>query len=241
MRALHHPEKWGTSNTLQPDMKLPARPGPCLKPAQSPGSCSFAFARSQELRLRCINPILPRRLPLFLGGRQVCDYALDGIPGLIRGVPDMSDCETVNDGSPGFRHHLTSCLADAMRASPKRLEQLSEDTGIGVWRLAMIRGLRTSATQEQAISIFHACGRPHDALLLACGFEEKVPASPHTRAFVDDLVTAVSQSFGLPCDNEMQVRGWATPALAMFFGADDPAPDIRRPNGPSQSWEGSGR
>lgn len=153
----------------------------------------------------------------------------------------MSDCETVNDGSPVLRPGVTTYLADAMRASPKRLEQLCEDTGIGVWRLAMIRGLRISATQEQAISIVRACGRQHDALLLACGFEDKVPASQDARAFMDDLFTAVSQSFGLPCENEMQVREWATPALAMFFGVDDVAPTLRRPSSLSHSGEGCAR
>lgn len=116
-----------------------------------------------------------------------------------------------------FQLRLDRCVADAMRASGKKLDQLGSDTGIGKTQLSKIQNGRRHVSYEQANAIFRACGRHPRAMLLLCCLSVEELAMPATTGFLEQLLDRLPSLLQLVFDEGQVVDpSWGSSSVSML-------------------------
>lgn len=116
-----------------------------------------------------------------------------------------------------FQLRLDRCVADTMRASGKRLDQLASDTGIGKTQLSKVQNGRRHVSHEQADAIFRACGRHPRAMLLLCCLSAEELAMPATTGFLEQLLDRLPSLLQLLFDEGQAVDpSWGASSVSML-------------------------
>ena len=120
-------------------------------------------------------------------------------------------------GAENFQFRFDRCVADAMRASGKKLDQLRLDTGIDKTQLSKIQNGRRHVSYEQANAIFHACGRHPRAMVLLCCLSAEELAQPAMTGFLEQLLDRLPSLLQLLSDESLMVDpSWGSSSVSVL-------------------------